>query len=53
MSTLMRAALAGAAPIAFVSAEAMLIGAAVLAGGGAVIIGLMAVRAGRRRALAR
>ena len=50
MTTPMRAALTWGAPIAFVSVDTMLIVAAVLAGGGAVLIGLMAFRAGRRRA---
>jgi uncharacterized iron-regulated membrane protein len=44
----LRVALSGATPIAFVSADALLLVVAALAGGGAVLIGILAFRARRR-----
>lgn len=49
MFTLMRSALSGATPVAFASIDTVLLVAAGLAGGGAVLIGLIAIRASRRR----
>ncbi len=48
MVRLLSAALMGAAPIAFVSAETLLIVGAIVAGAGAVITGVIAFRASRR-----
>jgi hypothetical protein len=48
MFRLLSAALVGAAPLAFVSAETLLIVGAIVAGAGAVITGVMAFRASRR-----
>ena len=48
MVRLLSAALMGATPIAFVSAETLLIFGAIVAGAGAVITGVIAFRASRR-----
>ena len=49
MIRLLSAALMGAAPIAFVSVETLLIVGAIVAGAGAVITGVIAFRASRGR----
>jgi hypothetical protein len=51
MSTASRLTLIGAMPMAFVSVEALLIVGALVAAAGAVITGVIAVRAGRRGSL--
>ena len=50
MTTLMRAALSGATPLAFVSIEVLLIAAAALAGLGAALTVALVRRAGRNHA---